>query len=39
MANTLGKFNLGSYYNVTVGSPLDVRTLVATVNDLIAEDS
>jgi hypothetical protein len=39
MGNIQGQFSVGSYYNITAGAPLDVRTLVKKETDLTAEDS
>lgn len=39
MGNIQGQFDVGSFYNITAAAPLDVRTLVKTESDLIAEDS
>ena len=39
MGNIQGQFDVGSFYNITAAAPLDVRTLVKTELDLIAEDS
>lgn len=39
MANKLGRFTFPANYNVVVEAPLDTRSLVDTVDDLISENS